>query len=190
MKEKTYKTLGIYPSTHQRLKSLAGAKRVSMATYLEQVVAFFHRSGADPEELLQNGENRSIQAIRKQVDFLVKMIKQQESKLLKPLAQSVFELEYRLSDPMMEMKLSCPICQAAYKTFKQTAEYLHCEACTFKLPLEVGQPLEKADIICLLSGGITRHFDTLITSNGQTWKGRLYLHPEKNYSIAIYQSNL
>ena len=89
-------TITMRRDTHAQLKSLATQQGISMMLYLEKLVGYIKRSGIDVDAPMTHQPNKQLVALKKQTDYLVRIIKNLESKTLDPLCHSVFGIERSL----------------------------------------------------------------------------------------------
>jgi len=184
MAKSVYKTLGIGIDTHSRLKALAKTSGLPITSWLDQVVGYFHRTGLDPQDLGSQGEVRVIQGMKKQLDFLVRLVKSQEKKLLEPLSESVLELQFQMQEVGLRVDIACPSCKGDFRGFIEEADHLICQGCGLRFRIVFGATrLNDADILCLLIGGMTRRFEELKSPDGELLSCRFYLDPEQHYTL-------
>ncbi|MEL7534625.1 MAG: BfmA/BtgA family mobilization protein, partial [Bacteroidota bacterium] len=176
----------ISPEFHQQLKRLAFAKGVSQRVYLELMIAYFEHTGLDPSRLPNGGGDKQIVALKKQVDFIVKLIRRIEQDTLHPMTDSLVGMEEVLRQfdkppanayPPIEL-LRCPKCQVEFAQIHlNQADTVICPQCDFKLPLQIGNVmLQIIDVYTLLAGGLTRTFHQLRLKEGEFTQARFCLN--------------
>ena len=182
-------TITMRRDTHAQLKSLAGQQGISMMQYLEKLVGYIKRSGIDIDAPMTHEPNKQLVAVKKQTDYLVRIIKNLESKTLDPLCHSVFGIERSLHQKNSLTKgLLCPKCQKPYAFFQVEDASWICGNCQFRVRKEMGTLiLEEVDFITLLGGGMTRWLGTIPTPSGMAISGRLYLDKKDHYDLKVWQ---
>lgn len=161
-------TICISTEAHKQIKRLAKGKSVSLKTYAEQALNYFYRTGYDPEDLTATGHSKALLGMKKQVDFLVRVIRKIEADSLRPMADSVAGIEKHLKDlgggkvsgyPGIE-PLNCPLCGRLFDgIYANDKSEIYCPSCSFSFPLSVyGIVFGTLDVYTILSGGYTRVF--------------------------------
>ncbi|MEM6342933.1 MAG: BfmA/BtgA family mobilization protein [Bacteroidota bacterium] len=183
----------ISPAAYDQLKRQAQQKGLSIKVYLEQMIGFFTQTNWDPAQLPEQDVDQSLGRLKKQVDFIVRIIRRIESDSLHPLADSVFGLEQSMQQllgperpayPPVE-QINCPKCQRVFPRIELSAQSeVICPHCDFRLPLQVGnQALEMLDLYAILGGGLTRPLHNLEIQGRQVSQARAGLNQEAKLSL-------
>ena len=184
----------ISPSAHRKARSLAEAAELSLWSYFDAMVEFFHRTGYDPKSFSSVGQTKVLGGIKRQLDFLVRMQKTHENAFIKPMAEAMLSLEsgFAKLDKLQELSeniiitgnkfpridgLSCPSCETTWKELNIKEQEIHCPACDFFLPLSVGNLVfSSLDIYTLLYGGLTKVYRGFEHEGGKEGPLRFKLH--------------
>jgi hypothetical protein len=187
------KTLSISPDSHQRLKQLARTKGVAVKTYTEQAINFFHQTGFDPEKMALKENEKVLTGLKKQVDFVVRVLRRIEQDTLQPMTESMVGLEQYLQEraetataayPAID-PLRCPRCQVAFPQIALSeADEVMCPQCDFRLPLQVGNvAFDTVDVYTLLAGGWTKCFARIRIREEEIPRGRFALNEQAQLKL-------
>ena len=179
---------------HKRLVRLADGKAMSIKDYIETVVNYFYQTGLDPQDLNDSGHSKMLLTVSQRLDFLVGFAREQESRHIVPLKEMVSLLSEQLTsnghapppDTRTEVNelirelysegIVCPACGQPQR-FRFADPVLVCQhaGCDYQLQIVFGNVvLEELDVLNLLTGGISRHFDGILLE-GQEVAGRFFL---------------
>lgn len=168
------KSILIDESLHKRLSDLAKDNNTTIKGFIGYAINYFHRSGRDPRDLIGTGPSKTLNGMKKQLDFLVRMLKTQETAYVRPMAEAMLSLEsgFAKLDTLNELSktvsktatkfpgiggLNCPMCEVLWRELKLEEDEIRCPDCEFYLPLSVGNLVfSKLDIYTLLYGGVTK----------------------------------